>query len=215
MPHAAARLGRRTEGNAGVANAASRVVTNARATLGGVPRPTVGVTPAHITSHNGDRGSGGVDVRRAPARMLSRIEPAADRGRYAAVLRCDDPARASGETPMQRREEEHDAEASAWARATHRVVLATNSPFVQTFFQDLARDQMGSWAIHLVTVDVSGVNVDSPFLSDAAVAVLHTDPDLPAAQAVCAALGVSWPALPIIALSQAYARSRRGMSRHC
>ncbi len=101
---------------------------------------------------------------------------------------------------MQRREEEHDAEASAWARATHRVVLATNSPFVQTFFQDLARDQMGSWAIHIVTVDVSGVEVDSPCLSDAAVAVVHTDPDVPAAQAVCTALGAGWPALPIIAL---------------
>jgi hypothetical protein len=59
---------------------------------------------------------------------------------------------------------------------------------------------MGSWAIHLMTVDASGLDVDSQILIDGAVAVVHTDPNLPAAQAVCTSLRVTWPALPIIAL---------------
>jgi len=87
-----------------------------------------------------------------------------------------------------------------WAQAADRVMLATSSPFVESFFEDLAREQGGSLAIHIVGVDASALKRHNAYLDDAEVAVVHSDPDLAAAEALCAVLEVSWPTLPIIVL---------------
>ena len=101
---------------------------------------------------------------------------------------------------MEQHEDRDHAEDSAWAQAGLRVVLATNSPFVAGFFTNLARERMGFIAIHVLAVAASALVDHVRYLEDAAVAVAHSDPDFPAAQALSAALGISWPGLPMIAL---------------
>jgi DNA-binding NarL/FixJ family response regulator len=59
---------------------------------------------------------------------------------------------------------------------------------------------MGALAIHIMAADASVLDDHAACLVEAAVAVVHADPDRPAAQDLCAALSVGWPALPIIAL---------------
>lgn len=101
---------------------------------------------------------------------------------------------------MEQRGGRDHAEDAAWTQAHLRVVLATNSPFVVGFFSNLARERMGFLAIHALVVAASALADHVGYIGEAAVGVVHSDPDLPAAQALFAALGISWPGLPIIAL---------------
>ena len=101
---------------------------------------------------------------------------------------------------MERRAEGEHATNSAWADAGLRVALATNSPSAAGYFEDLARERMGVMAIHVLALAASALVDHSPYLDEAAVALVHSDPDLPAAQALFAALGSSWPGLPVVAL---------------
>ena len=101
---------------------------------------------------------------------------------------------------MEQRGGGEQAHRSAWSLAEVRVILASTSPFVQGFFEDLAREPTASIVVHRVAVDASTLEQHVDYLDDAAVAVVHSDPDLPAAQALCQSLSTNWPALPIIAL---------------
>src|SRR5260370_13944117 len=100
----------------------------------------------------------------------------------------------------ERQDESVSADESAWVQADRRVVLATDSPFVHSFFQGIASEQAGSLAVHPLSLGSSGLQDHARYLSEASVAVVQTDPDLLVAEALCAALGVAWPMLPIIAL---------------
>jgi DNA-binding NarL/FixJ family response regulator len=101
---------------------------------------------------------------------------------------------------MQERDKGRLAEEISWARADRRVALATNSPVVRTFFENLANQPIGSVALHIITLDACVLDEHARYLADAGVAVVHTDPDLLAAQALCATLRAKWLALPILAL---------------
>jgi DNA-binding NarL/FixJ family response regulator len=101
---------------------------------------------------------------------------------------------------MEQREDGEQARRSGWSLAKVRVILATNSPFVQGFFEDLAREPTAAIAVHVIAVDPSAVEHHVEYVVDAALVVVHSDPDLPAAQALCRTVGSRWPGLSMIAL---------------
>jgi len=95
-----------------------------------------------------------------------------------------------------------------------RVLLATSSPIIQTFFATLAGGEVDSFVVDTIPLAVSALHEQHNLLTEAGVAVVEMAPaaELSGAIRFCEALHAQRRDLPVVALVHGHATSRSGTS---